>query len=87
MYSNPNAGYTTREPGVYEKLALFGINVYAWDYPGYMLSTGRPNYSSVLEAAETVLNFTAENSGVAPENVILAQFLLCITSTLINCGN
>ena len=71
MYSNPNAGYTTRGYESYEKLSLFGISVYAWDYPGYMLSSGRPNYTSVLEAGEAVLNFVAAHSIRKPEDVVL----------------
>ena len=56
---------------MYEKLALLGVNVYAWDYPGYMLSTGSPNYTSVMEAGETVLQFVAAHSIKRPEDVIL----------------
>jgi len=71
MYSNPNGGYTTQAFYVYEKLSQFGINVYAWDYPGYKLSTGTPTYTSVMEAGEAVLRFVAAHSIKRPEDVIL----------------
>ena len=71
LYSNPNAGYTTRGYQVYEKLAAFGISVYAWDYPGYMLSSGSPSYASVMEAGHAVLRFVAAHSIKRPEDVIL----------------
>jgi len=71
MYSNPNAGYTTRGYEVYEKLSSFGISVYAWDYPGYMLSSGHPTYASVLEAGEAVLQLVAAHSFKNLEDVVL----------------
>ena len=71
MYSNPNAGSTMRSGATYERLALFGVSVYAWDYPGYGLSGGNPDYASVMEAAETALDFVATHSGHPPEDVIL----------------
>ena len=71
MYSNPNAGSTMESGETYERLALFGVSVYAWDYPGYGLSGGTPDYASVMEAAETALDFVADHSGHPPEDVVL----------------
>jgi len=71
MYSNPNAGYTTRSPYVYHKLSYYGISVYAWDYPGYMLSSGSPTFESVMEAARAVLAFISRDSNRPEDNIVL----------------
>ena len=76
LFSNGANGYTTEYYHAYKQLARFGISVYAWDYPGYKLSSGSPNYASVMEAGRAVLHSVAAHSTKQPEDVILMGFSL-----------
>ena len=78
MFSNGNGGYINsyRTDPTYKRLANFGISVYAWDYPGYDLSSGSPTYGSVMEAGNAVLRYVAALSTKPPEDVILMGYSL-----------
>lgn len=48
-----------------------GVSVFAYDYPGYGTSTGRPSEKGVFAAAEAAFRYLTEELGYAPESVTL----------------
>ncbi len=48
-----------------------GFNVFAYDYPGYGLSKGKPNEKGTYQAAEKAFRFLVEEKGKNPKEVFL----------------
>jgi len=48
-----------------------GISVFAYDYPGYGTSTGRPSESGVHAAAEAAYRYLTQQKGYAPASIVL----------------
>ncbi|MBV9471263.1 MAG: alpha/beta hydrolase [Abitibacteriaceae bacterium] len=59
--------------GIYwllEKLKSLGFSVFAFDYPGYGKSTGKPSESSLYEAIDAVYAYLTSELGIAPNRII-----------------
>ncbi len=48
-----------------------GINVLAYDYPGYGTSSGRPSEAGVFAAADAAYTYATETLGYKPEQITL----------------
>ena len=48
-----------------------GVAVFAYDYPGYGLSSGQASEAGVFAAADAAYQYAAETLGYAPENITL----------------
>ena len=55
----------------FETFNRLGFNVFAYDYPGYGLSSGKPSEKEVYRAAEAAYRHVTETLGVKPSDLIL----------------
>lgn len=76
LFSHGNAEDLASPNVLWNDAIELGYAVLAWDYPGYGLSTGEPDESSILEGAEAVYGFLTQQKGFAPGQIILYGFSL-----------
>lgn len=53
------------------KLRDLGFSVFAYDYPGYGLSSGSPSEKGIYESTRLALDFLRRTRGIAPEKIIV----------------
>jgi fermentation-respiration switch protein FrsA (DUF1100 family) len=70
LYSHGNAEDIVQSTIFYEELHARGLGVFAYDYPGYGLSTGTPNEDSCQRAILAAWNHLTDG-GVAPPSIII----------------
>lgn len=71
FYHHGNGEDLGRIQGRLQLLREQGFAVFAWDYPGYGTSTGRPTESSIMQAARAGMDYITQELGFAGEQVIL----------------
>lgn len=71
FYHHGNGEDLGRIQGRLQLLLEQGFAVFAWDYPGYGTSTGRPNETRVMQAAHAAMRHIQEDLGYAEEQIIL----------------
>lgn len=71
FYHHGNGEDLGRIQGRLQLLREQGFAVFAWDYPGYGTSTGRPNEARVMQAARAGMQFIVNELGFSEEQVIL----------------
>ncbi len=71
FYHHGNGEDLGRTQGRLELLREQGFAVFAWDYPGYGTSTGRPNERRIMQAAQASMQYIVEELGFSEEQVIL----------------
>lgn len=54
-----------------QALRQMGYAVFAYDYPGYGLSTGRPSEAKIYAATQAALAYLRETHGIQPEQLVL----------------
>jgi hypothetical protein len=70
LYSHGNAEDLAQSSVFFEELQSRGIGVFAYDYPGYGLSTGTPNEDSCQRAIQASWNHLTK-SGVPTSSIII----------------
>lgn len=70
LYSHGNAEDLKDSQPIYEEFHASGLGVFAYDYPGYGLSTGTPTEESTQRAILTCWNHLTA-SGIAPSSIII----------------
>ncbi|MGB3292154.1 MAG: alpha/beta hydrolase [Phormidesmis sp.] len=71
LYSHGNASNLGSILPVLQSLQSRGFSVFAYDYPGYGYSTGRPTESNAYNAIEVAYSYLTEALNVPPEQIIL----------------
>lgn len=71
LYSHGNAEDLGQIRPLLGQFQQRGISVFAYDYPGYGTSTGRPSEHGLYAAAEAAFKYLTEKEGYAPGSVIL----------------
>ena len=56
---------------VFKALNYLGYGVFAFDYRGYGLSSGKPTEKNTYEDSETAFSYLTKNLGVPPDKIIL----------------
>ncbi len=71
LYSHGNASNLGSILPVLQALQSRGFSVFAYDYPGYGYSTGRPTESRAYNAIEVAYSYLTDAQDVPPEQIIL----------------
>lgn len=71
LYSHGNAEDLGHIRPLLSQFQQRGVSVFAYDYPGYGTSTGRPSEYGLYAAAEAAFKHLTEKKGYAPESVTL----------------
>jgi abhydrolase domain-containing protein 17 len=71
LFSHGNGEDLGRLESFAEELRAAGFAVFAYDYPGYGLSTGRPGEASALRAVRAAWDFLTQETGIPPERILL----------------
>lgn len=71
IYSHGNAEDLGHIEGLLKGFRGAGLNVLAYDYPGYGLSGGKASEKACYNALEAVIRFAHEKLGFPKENIIL----------------
>jgi fermentation-respiration switch protein FrsA (DUF1100 family) len=71
LHSHGNAEEIGDLTDIFDACATEGMNVLAYDYPGYGLSAGKPTEKSCYEAAERAYVFLTQNKGIPPNTIIV----------------
>ena len=71
IYSHGNAEDLGRIENLLNGFRRAGLNVLAYDYPGYGLSDGKPSEKTCYRSLEAVIRFANEELGFPKENIIL----------------
>jgi hypothetical protein len=71
LHSHGNAEEIGDLTDIFDGCAAAGMNVLAYDYPGYGLSAGKPTEKSCYEAAERAYAFLTQKKGIRPETIIV----------------
>ena len=53
------------------KLRDLGFSVFAYDYPGYGLSSGSPSEAGIYESTRVALDYLRKNHGITPEKLVV----------------
>jgi alpha-beta hydrolase superfamily lysophospholipase len=69
--SHGNAEDISGYEGIFDQWQQAGCGVFAYDYPGYGLSEGKPTGKSVNESAERAWKFLREDIGIPANRVII----------------
>ena len=56
---------------IFQMLNELGYGVFAFDYRGYGLSSGKPTEKNTYEDSETAFSYLTKNLGVPPDKIIL----------------
>jgi len=70
LYSHGNAEDLAQSSLLYEGFHALGLGVFAYDYPGYGLSTGTPNEDSCQRAIQSSWNHL-KNIGVPASSIVV----------------
>lgn len=71
IVSHGNGEDIGRMSGYLGGFSALGFDVFAYDYPGYGLSSGSPSESGTYTAAESVYSYVTKDLGYPPERVFL----------------
>ena len=71
IYSHGNAEDLGRIENLLKGFRRAGLNVLAYDYPGYGLSDGKASEKSCYEALDAVIRFATDELGFPRERIIL----------------
>ena len=71
LYSHGNAEDIGHSLPVYRAFEQAGLGVFAYDYPGYGQSTGRPTEGSCERAIEAAWNHVTTDLGIAADNIVI----------------
>jgi len=71
LHSHGNAEEIADITEFFEAYAAAGLNVLAYDYPGYGLSAGKPTEKTCYQAAERAYAFLTQEMKIPPETIIV----------------
>jgi len=77
IYTHGNADNISFFKKLYEFLAAdLGVNVFAWDFPGFGKSGGLASEKSIRAAAEQVIEYLFHQRGISEKNIVLWGYSL-----------
>jgi len=87
LHSHGNAEEITDLTEIFDAYAASGMNVLAYDYPGYGLSAWKPTEESCYQAAEQAYTFLTQDMKISPETIVVLKRmrLPCLCDSAINC--
>ena len=71
LFSHGNASDIGTVMPILEPLHESGLSVFAYDYPGYGHSTGKPSEKGAYKAIDTAYAYLTEELGITPQSIIV----------------
>lgn len=71
LHSHGNAEEIGDLTEIFDACSAAGMNVLAYDYPGYGLSAGKPTEKSCYEAAERAFAFLTQKQRIPPSSIVI----------------